>query len=288
MIPFSSLFAEGQPSAPKRAGIYDPRGWGRCVCPLFEVNDETAKGTGTGFFIQDLLPAGVTAEHLVDIERLELPDPQSSTLDLSGMPYGLTAILPHQMIIFGTVRIPQKYCQPVKSFAFDVVPKDDPMVHLRGRTRFTRRSDTMFLAFPDAAELPPNHCLPTVSLTMPQPGDLVCAVGFPEIRTFKQKSCEVYVPKEGMAVSYAKVIQVVPERGQYEKSPIAIVESDWPGGMSGGPVFDRSGSVVGVVSRELPGAAHAPSRGTFTLLRPVLEHFIRTTQYPSAEPSRED
>lgn len=218
-------------------------------------------------------PYGITAEHLLDIEALELPlEPagEERRLDLAGLSHGLTAMIPSQAIIFGTCHIPKEYSQNVLRFHLDLAEKDDPNTALRGKRRFVRRSDILFLEFLRDAPLPPAHWLPRVSPRLPEPGEWICAVGFPDIEVYSSAQSMVLVREEGMAVSFARVTQVVRDgRGHYERSPIAFVESDWPGGMSGGPVFNSSGRVVGVVSREAAALDLAPTRGSFTLLAPV-------------------
>lgn len=280
LAPFSDLFRrdfEKSPGALKRQLLYSPRGWGRCVFPVFSSNDKDVDGCGTGFFIKGT-DLGITAEHLLDVGRIELEMSGSGddrVLDLSGLPYGLTTLLPSQAVIFGTCRIPSEYCQTVRRFLFDLALRDDPLAEIRGRRRYARRSDVMLLDFFDGAALPPAAWRPRTSARIPRPGDWVCAVGFPGIQVVHTaaKDLDLLVQEEGMAIAFAKVTDVVMiGRGSHETCPIALVDSDWPGGMSGGPVFNDAGRVIGVVSRELVGSSKT-NCGTFSLLHHALSGF---------------
>jgi serine protease Do len=286
MRSFYQLFTEDfskRPQEIKRQLLYSPRGWGRCVFPVFATNDEESKGWGSGFFIKDL-DAGITAEHLLDIEHLDLPFTNSATpneLDLSSIPFGLTANLPSQIHYFGTNWISPKYTQPARRFILDLVKKDSPMLEIRGRQKFTRRSDVLFLEFFEEAAIPPDLWRPRITAKTPQIGEWVCAIGFPNIKTqcLSREKKQVFIKDEGMALSFAQVTQVeLGGRGYYESTPIAFVDSDWPGGMSGGPVFADNGRVIGVVSRELSSAGSTSNRGSFTLLHTVLHRNNQTLE----------
>lgn len=269
---FSEMFRRARskpPNSANRKALYDPPGWGRFVCPLFATDDHDVEGCGTAFFVKGFDWA-ITAEHLVDVSSVAVAQrkhPELSTIDLSASPYGLTAILPSRSVVFGTVSITQKYVQSVLRYGFDLNEKDDPFAELAGNESYARRSDVMVLEFESAAPLPPDQWRPRLSHRVPEVGDVVCAVGFPDIRTVITTRDRLTIQNEGMAISFGEVIEVcMSGRGRYETTPVVFVESDWPAGMSGGPVLNSSGRVLGVVSRELPAEDGLPSRGSFTLL----------------------
>ena len=275
---FDSGFSE-RPSEIRKQKLPPLNGWRKCVFPLFAQGNRFLGGCGTGFFIEGL-DLGVTAEHLLDIERESLPLANADNpykLDLKGLDYGLTAYLPHQNIAFGSPAIPPSLVQPVETFYFDLVEKDDPFIALKKQRSFKRQSDVLFLRFGDSAELPRIEWRPQISKNTPSAGDWVCAIGFPEIdlKSPKNLNRSVQLLDEGMVMSFARVIEVVSGRGNYEKTSIGFVESDWPSGMSGGPVFDSSGELVGVVSRELIRNVDSGNCGSFTLLADVLQKLVR-------------
>ncbi|WP_428546763.1 S1 family peptidase [Profundibacter sp.] len=269
MFSFCEMFAKEFENRPKILGkysCYDPGGWGRCVCPVFATDGIETKGCGTGFFVRGI-PFGITAEHLLDIGSIEFPSISADgerELDLSSLKYGLSTIIPSRSVIMGTVYIPKVYSQPVQQFVFDVAVKDDPIAEMKGKMRVERLSDILLLKFQSDAPLPPENWLPRVSIKSPEIGEWVCAVGFPDIKLISETNARGFMQNEGMALSFAQITDIkLDGRGYYERSPIAFVESDWPSGMSGGPVFNASGRIVGVVSRELSGNDNKPSCGSF-------------------------
>lgn len=174
MQSFSELFREAFSRRPasigKQAG-YSPFGFGGCVFPLFSNNNITAAGLGSGFFMKNF-DLGITAEHLMDVASIDIPDESGvHELDLSRAKHGITALLPLDAVIFGTVAIPQDHCQPVQRFMFDLVDQNDPLATLRGRRSFSRRSDVLFMEFPAGAALPASEARPRLSGDIPAVGD---------------------------------------------------------------------------------------------------------------------
>lgn len=276
MRTFSEMFAkalEDRPDTIATQAFYSPFGFGGCAFPVFATDDQTATGLGTGFFVKGI-DLGITAEHLIDVASIDIPRGGSAhNVDLSRAAHGMTALLPLHGVIFGQARIPTKHCQPVRRFLFDVVEGSDPLVALRSKRSFARRSDILFMEFPPAAPLPSNERRPRISAKTPEIGEWVCAVGYPDIKTLNVPGdeLELLISELGMAVSFARVTEVAMHgRGLHETAPVVIVESDWPSGMSGGPVFNSNGRVVGVVSRELMIGRGEPNHGSFTLLESVM------------------
>lgn len=275
MRTFKTLFTEAfdqRPMSITKQAARSPFGFGGCTFPLFATDNDMAKGLGTGFFIEGF-DLGITAEHLMDVASIDMPHSDQHSLDLSRARHGMTALLPIDAVIFGDVIIPPAYCQTVQRFMFDLVEDEDPLLRLRGQRRFARRSDILFMEFPVSAALPAQAHRPRVTTQLPAAGDWVCAVGYPDVELLKGPGdeLEMLISEIGMAISFARVTTVFLEgRSPRETAPVVFVESDWPAGMSGGPVFDASGRVVGVVSRELVTEKGEPNEGSFTLLSHVM------------------
>lgn len=65
-----------------------------------------------------------------------------------------------------------------------------------------------------------------------------------------------------MQGAYGRIVDVYPHgRSLTNPTPVFEVEADWPSGMSGGPVFNRRGEVVGMVSRSLRARDDAVGAG---------------------------
>jgi S1-C subfamily serine protease len=121
-----------------------------------------------------------------------------------------------------------------------------------------------------------------VSPVPPKVGDRVVAVGFPKLDVIQGGRLEVAkLIEEGMSASYGTVTELHPDgRDRANQTPVFEVETHWPSGMSGGPVFNRDGHVVGIVSRSLEASGEFPGCGWAVWLSRLPEfanaaHFAR-------------
>lgn len=81
-------------------------------------------------------------------------------------------------------------------------------------------------------------------------GDRVMAVGYPEIKSWQRPGAKIVSYQEEMRGSIGRVLKVERAWDQGRKIwPTIVVDAHWKPGMSGGPVFNESGEVVGIVSR---------------------------------------
>jgi serine protease Do len=87
-----------------------------------------------------------------------------------------------------------------------------------------------------------------ISIWKPKIGDVVLGVGYPNLDQEDGAPDERPI-SQYMYGAYGKIIDIEPldlRRGR--PWPLIRVAADWPGGMSGGPVFNAAGNVIGIVS----------------------------------------
>jgi serine protease Do len=136
-----------------------------------------------------------------------------------------------------------------------MMESDDPMIALRGRASRRPAIDVAMLEpEPIGPGVRPPQTLPIrTSGWIPKLGEIVLAIGFPQLDLSEVDSAkQSALLEEGMYGAYGRVVAIHEEGvSRLNPTPVFEVQSDWPGGMSGGPVFNRNGEIVGMVSRSL-------------------------------------
>lgn len=253
--------------------IHDPFGLRNAIVPVFcQHADGLMYGVGTAFHV-DGFGNFLTAYHVIDFVEKHL----------SGRPI---LFLSMHAVVFGTVHIPPDCFVSPQEVIASMMDVDDPMAVLRRRPV---RRPAIDVASLRATEIGPNVRQPqTLPMRtkgwVPQVGEVVLAVGFPELDLSEvDQARQSALLTEGMCGAYGRVVAVHKEgTSRSNPTPVFEVESDWPPGMSGGPVFNRDGEVIGMVSRSLraesgqAGAGYAVHFGLardIELLTPNLDRF---------------
>ncbi|WP_434119924.1 S1 family peptidase [Pseudomonas fortuita] len=226
--------------------IRDPFGLRNAVVPVFRQDTEgQIFGMGTAFSINEF-GTFLTAHHVIDFGE------QSA----SSRPL---LFLSMQAIVFGRVGIPDDCFVPIMSAQAPDMDSENPMAALQGGSQ---RQIAMDIAIMQASPLgkgvrPPHTLKVRVNDWEPRVGEIVFAVGYPVLDLSKLSAdSQNMLLSEGMYGAYGRIVGVHPcGVGRSNPSPVFEVETDWPGGMSGGPVFNQAGEVVGIVSRSIRAEA---------------------------------
>lgn len=284
-------FEPDEGESPLLFDLHDPFGVRNAIVPLFWMKpDGDLKGLGTAFST-DPWGGFLTADHVIAHKR-ELgssvrdgPEGRDRRI-IFPADQGFVALLGFG-VAFGTCPLPREVIAPIIRAWSPALEGGDPLAALQGRTDHRPIDLAVLTTRRPAAGL--VNCLPLRGTPRgPRPGDIVVAVGFPTIDTFTgdQEAARTTI-EEGMKVAYGRVRQILPRgRDRANPTPVFEVEANWPSGMSGAPVFDARGEVVGIVSRSyLPDEADGIGTGWATWLE-GLPHLHRWV--PSLDPDNAD
>lgn len=238
---------------PRRFLIQDPMGVRHPIISLLAIDNRTGRafGLGTAFRI-DPFGQYLTAQHVLEA-WLAPPRPQQTVVGLlnPGLVFGRCSIGIDSMVMIAS------------STVFRTLPDDVTRDQLLGRDSSRMTLDCMMLSFKaentrlhDVREFLPLR----LSGKWPKIGDEVMAIGFPELGSIQDRTIDAEVLTEHMYGSIGRVTAVLPGGREHRPWPTFAVDSHWPGGMSGGPVFNQDGEVIGLVSSsDEPGSENAQS-----------------------------
>jgi serine protease Do len=245
--------------------IQDPFGLRKAITPFFAFDlqdgmlanpaNGASEGLGTSFYVtpfgHQLSAMHLTTDFLNARKASIRPGPEKNILELKGTWIGVT----HDPgLVFGMA----KAGEVLVANDFALFPVDQSKHPLA----ITFTSDRLNYVEPSLDLTGWNICGLGDRKTVYLPirvgcpasiaeGDRVLAVGYPSVKTWRQHpDAQMVTYREEMRGSIGRVLKVDRTWDQDRKIwPTITVDADWKGGMSGGPVFNENGDVVGIVSR---------------------------------------
>lgn len=226
------------------------------VLPLFsfnpEADNEQLAGHGTAFRI-DPWSRCITAFHVLE----DLFEMNNIGPKINLKPNLRLAALEFENHGYGRVSIPDGSWRPLSgSYSFCSI-EQQPLKAAQLRN-FT---ELMVLQIRPSTQS--EGCMPYFPIDLnrwrPRNSEHVLALGYADLGRSSVGNEEVNQPiSQYLYASLGKIIDFEPADGNRTRPwPIMRVDANWPGGMSGGPVFNEAGHVVGVVSTGFKGEGGA-------------------------------
>lgn len=214
---------------------------------LVEAPDQTPEPIGTGVWIVGHMV--LTARHNVEciIKRFGGPGPDGAIQEYT---IRLYQVLPSRDYAIWEVR--RVWCSPGSDLA---------LLHV-GLWGYT-------------AEAPPNPAYGLrMSVAQPKIGDRVAAFGFHSITTASSRNSDgtLHLDLDGVPQATSGVVTDIHPTGRDSAMypfPCFAVNARFDAGMSGGPVFDEEGCLIGIICGSLPGDETSPHVSYVATLAPL-------------------
>lgn len=222
------------------------------ILPLFRINpqalDDRPFGLGTVFRID---PWGncATAFHVIEDMLVADGDKARVKDDVS------VCALEFEGIAYGSPPLPKDAWRPLAEFYSEMGLETSPLLHVPKKIR--NLTELARLTIPRSARPGDTPFLPlAMSRSTPAIGDIVTGYGFAGLDVDQHGRGEDRPIQQYLYESSGEVIEVLPaDPASTMPWPRFRVAAEWPSGMSGGPVIDKNGNVVGIISRSWTGEA---------------------------------
>jgi serine protease Do len=239
--------------------VQDPFQLRKQILPVLTMDKDGGFLTGLGTaFRADPFGTFVTAEHVLK-DHFESPAKREAAV--ATVLYGMG-------LVYGTGGLSSKYFAPIQEALMwrAANPEPTPIIGAKEPPRIV--ADVMRFHVDDS-KVPGQQTAPPLPIRLsggrPKVGDRVMAIGYPELTCLQHDDIEKAMTfTERMYAAVGTITALLPQgRGAFYPWPLIEVQAHWRSGMSGGPVFNEAGEVIGLVSfsiepdGDLPGVGYA-------------------------------
>lgn len=239
--------------------IQDPFGLRTKIIPLWEYDpgDGLFTGLGTAFRV-DAFGLFLTAQHVLEHR-------------MSGKSNSTVVGMLSPGLVYGTAAVGREFFPPIVNASAIRALTDDPMAALQRRSETWNAFDCMQVAFAETPRLHRDRSYLPMRFKGQPPaiGDRVMAIGFPELECAIRVDAVAAI-NEGMYGAVGTISAMHP-RGRSKSAPWPTLEINalWKSGMSGGPVFNESSEVIGMVSSSFDFSAGEEPLGSALWFQPA-------------------
>lgn len=230
------------------------------ILPLFRFDprhpEDRVIGQGTTFRI-DPWGTCLTAFHVIEDILIHNEAASGKAILRDGV---RLCALELEGIGFGTFRLPEDAWRPLSGLSAPCAVESKPFQY----PEIVNSFELAALTIEHSTKKPAATKYLSIDLRRWKPtiGERVLALGFADLDKGEPMESDDRAISQYLFGSFGNIIEIdKPDPGNKRAWPSFRVDASWPGGMSGGPVFNETGNVIGMVST---GFSHLEGDATAT------------------------